>query len=81
MHQIIGFVTSLTQQLARAAQELEVPYIASGGFGDARGLVAALSLGAQGVNMGKCYANPCFYLFCSLAYEYLTWHWQARVLW
>ncbi|KAF8666594.1 ketol-acid reductoisomerase [Rhizoctonia solani] len=38
--------------LARAAQELEVPYIASGGFGDARGLVAALSLGAQGVNMG-----------------------------
>ncbi|CAE6472233.1 unnamed protein product [Rhizoctonia solani] len=38
--------------LARAAQELKVPYIASGGFGDARGLVAALSLGAQGVNMG-----------------------------
>ncbi|KAF8599687.1 inosine monophosphate dehydrogenase [Ceratobasidium sp. AG-I] len=38
--------------LARAAQELKVPYIASGGFGDGRGLVAALSLGAEGVNMG-----------------------------
>jgi NAD(P)H-dependent flavin oxidoreductase YrpB (nitropropane dioxygenase family) len=38
--------------LARAAQELKVPYIASGGFGDGRGLVAALSLGAEGINMG-----------------------------
>ena len=33
--------------LARAAQELEVPYIASGGFADGRGLAAALALGAQ----------------------------------
>ncbi|EIW55254.1 inosine monophosphate dehydrogenase [Trametes versicolor FP-101664 SS1] len=38
--------------LARAAQELKVPYIASGGFGDGRGLAAALALGACGVNMG-----------------------------
>jgi len=38
--------------LARAAQELSIPYIASGGFADGRGLVAALSLGACGVNMG-----------------------------
>ncbi|KAF8340423.1 inosine monophosphate dehydrogenase [Cantharellus anzutake] len=38
--------------LARAAQELDVPYIASGGFGDGRGLAAALSLGADGINMG-----------------------------
>ncbi|KAF8322714.1 inosine monophosphate dehydrogenase [Clavulina sp. PMI_390] len=38
--------------LARAAQEMKIPYIASGGFGDGRGLAAALSLGAQGVNMG-----------------------------
>ncbi|KAG8927772.1 hypothetical protein FRC03_011640 [Tulasnella sp. 419] len=38
--------------LARAAQELDIPYIASGGFADGRGLAAALSLGAEGVNMG-----------------------------
>jgi nitronate monooxygenase len=32
--------------------DIEIPMIASGGFGDARGLVAALALGADGVNMG-----------------------------
>jgi len=30
--------------LARAAQELEIPYIASGGFADGRGLVAGSSI-------------------------------------
>ena len=35
-----------------AADELTIPTIASGGIGDARGLVAALALGADGVNMG-----------------------------
>lgn len=38
--------------LARAAQGLKIPYIASGGFADGRGLAAALSLGAAGVSMG-----------------------------
>ncbi|KAH8084331.1 inosine monophosphate dehydrogenase [Cristinia sonorae] len=38
--------------LARAAQELQIPYIASGGIADGRGLAAALALGAAGVNMG-----------------------------
>ncbi|KAF4617704.1 hypothetical protein D9613_005816 [Agrocybe pediades] len=38
--------------LARAAKELKVPYIASGGIADSRGYVAALALGAAGVNMG-----------------------------
>lgn len=36
----------------RAADVLSIPLIASGGFADARGLVAALALGADGVNMG-----------------------------
>lgn len=35
-----------------AADKLSVPILASGGFGDARGLVAALALGADGINMG-----------------------------
>jgi nitronate monooxygenase len=35
-----------------AAREIEIPMIASGGFADARGLVAALALGADGINMG-----------------------------
>lgn len=38
--------------IPRAADELRIPVIASGGFADARGLVAALALGADGVNMG-----------------------------
>lgn len=35
-----------------AADKITVPMIASGGFGDGRGLVAALALGAHGINMG-----------------------------
>src|ERR1700723_3241072 len=35
-----------------AADRVEIPMIASGGFGDGRGLVAALALGAEGINMG-----------------------------
>ncbi|KAL9026535.1 MAG: hypothetical protein Q9196_004815 [Gyalolechia fulgens] len=38
--------------LSRARQSLEVPFIASGGFADGQGLAAALSLGAEGINMG-----------------------------
>ncbi len=36
-----------------AADQIEIPMIASGGFADARGLVAALALGADGINMGS----------------------------
>lgn len=44
-------VTSLILiPLARDA--LDIPVVASGGFGDGRGLVAALALGADGMNMG-----------------------------
>lgn len=35
-----------------AADKVKIPMLASGGFGDGRGLVAALALGADGINMG-----------------------------
>ncbi|WP_116040345.1 NAD(P)H-dependent flavin oxidoreductase [Amycolatopsis palatopharyngis] len=38
--------------IPRAAGQITIPMIASGGFADARGLVAALALGADGINMG-----------------------------
>jgi NAD(P)H-dependent flavin oxidoreductase YrpB (nitropropane dioxygenase family) len=38
--------------LSKARQVLGVPFIASGGFADGQGLAAALSLGAEGINMG-----------------------------
>ncbi|HXC50818.1 MAG TPA: nitronate monooxygenase family protein [Candidatus Limnocylindrales bacterium] len=38
--------------LARAAEELTIPYVASGGMANGRSLVAALALGADGMNMG-----------------------------
>ena len=38
--------------LPRAADELKIPFVASGGMADGRSLVAALALGAQGINMG-----------------------------
>ncbi len=38
--------------LPRAADELEIPFISSGGMADGRSLVASLSLGAVGMNMG-----------------------------
>ncbi|QHJ00464.1 nitronate monooxygenase [Xylophilus rhododendri] len=38
--------------LPRAAEALKIPFVASGGMADGRSLVAALALGAEGVNMG-----------------------------
>lgn len=38
--------------LPRAAEELNIPFIASGGQADARSLVASLAMGAEGINMG-----------------------------
>ncbi|KAJ3071950.1 hypothetical protein HDU98_004553, partial [Podochytrium sp. JEL0797] len=38
--------------LALAARRLEIPFLASGGLADGRGLAAALALGADGINMG-----------------------------
>ncbi|MDP1736493.1 MAG: nitronate monooxygenase family protein [Caulobacter sp.] len=38
--------------LPRAAEELKIPFVASGGVGNGAQLVAALALGAEGINMG-----------------------------
>lgn len=38
--------------LPAAAAQLSIPFLASGGIGNGQGLAAALSLGADGVNMG-----------------------------
>ena len=38
--------------LPRAAEELKIPFVASGGMADARSLVASLAMGADGMNMG-----------------------------
>jgi NAD(P)H-dependent flavin oxidoreductase YrpB (nitropropane dioxygenase family) len=38
--------------LPRAAEELDIPFVSSGGMADGRSLVASLALGAEGMNMG-----------------------------
>ena len=38
--------------LPRAAEELAIPFVASGGMGNGKQLAAALALGAEGVNLG-----------------------------
>lgn len=38
--------------LPRAAEELSIPFVSSGGMADARSLVASMALGAEGMNMG-----------------------------
>ena len=49
--------------LPRAADELKIPFVASGGMADARSLVAALAMGAEGMNMGiACIATQAAWL-------------------
>jgi len=52
-----GFEEITTMVLVRqVVKKLNIPVIAAGGIADARGFVAALSLGAQGVQMGTRFA-------------------------
>ena len=60
----IGEVTTMAL-LPQVVDAVDLPVVAAGGFADGRGLVAALSLGAQGVQMGtrfvcceECIAHP-----------------------
>ena len=62
-----------------AVDALEIPVIASGGFGDGRGLIAALALGAEGISMGTRFmitqesiAHPKFKEWMVQASEYDT---------
>jgi len=49
-------VTSLIV-IQRAVERVKIPVVAAGGFGDGKGLVAALALGAEGVLMGTRFFN------------------------
>jgi len=49
-------ITSLIV-IQRAVEKVKIPVIAAGGFGDGKGLVAALALGAEGVLMGTRFFN------------------------
>ena len=50
-HPSMEKVTSLIL-IPKAAEQVDIPLIAGGGFCDGRSLVAALALGADGINMG-----------------------------
>jgi nitronate monooxygenase len=50
-------VTSLIL-IPATADAIDIPIVASGGFGDSRGLVAALALGADAMNMGTRFVAP-----------------------
>lgn len=65
-HPSMEGVTSLVL-VPKAAAQIKAPLIAGGGFGDGRSLVAALALGAEGINMGtrfmatvECPMHPVF---------------------
>ena len=51
----VGEVTTMAL-VPQVADAVSVPVIAAGGIGDARGVVAALALGAQGVQIGTLFA-------------------------
>ncbi len=59
--------TSTLALVPQVVDSIQIPVVAAGGIADGRGLVAALALGAQGVQMGtrfvcsdECIANPLY---------------------
>jgi nitronate monooxygenase len=68
-------VTSLIL-IQRAVEQVKIPVIAAGGFGNGKGLVAALAMGAEGILMGtrffvtkECPAHPNIKEWCLKAAE------------
>lgn len=51
----VGVVTTMAL-VPQVVDAVNVPVIAAGGIGDARGVVAAMALGAQGVQLGTLFA-------------------------
>ncbi|WP_408631254.1 DUF561 domain-containing protein [Methylomusa anaerophila] len=51
----VGMVTTMAL-VPQVVDAVSVPVIAAGGIGDARGVIAALTLGAQGVQLGTLFA-------------------------
>lgn len=54
--------------------DCDIPVIAAGGIVDARGYVAALALGAQGVCLGTRYEATSSYMFEELIWAMACWH-------
>ena len=54
------------------ADQVKIPLLASGGFGDGRGLIAALALGADGINMGT--------RFCATQEAPIHWNVKQRYI-
>lgn len=61
LHRDIAMQTGTMALVPQVVEAVKVPVIAAGGLGDARGIVAALALGASAVQLGTAY------LFCSEA--------------
>jgi enoyl-[acyl-carrier protein] reductase II len=62
----IGQITTMVL-VPQVVDSVKVPVVAAGGFADGRGLVAALAIGAQGIQMGtrfvcsvECIAHPAY---------------------
>ncbi len=74
----IGETTTMAL-VPQVVDSVQIPVVAAGGIADGRGLVAALALGAQGIQMGtrfvcseECIANPSYKQKILEAHDYST---------